>query len=107
MRRSGRSLPTIFHLHSAAESGETNAPEVPLCAMNLKYEALKVIREQVGDRGIGLTTTVAALTEKYETSIEQLVEALESEFGVELSEELVVDAETVGDLCALVARADE
>ena len=52
--------------------------------MDLRHEALKLIREQVGDRTIGHSTTLTALAEEYETSMEALVEALESEFGVEL-----------------------
>lgn len=75
--------------------------------MDLRHEALKLIREQVGDRTIGHSTTLTALAEEYETSMEALVEALESEFGVELSEELLIDVETVGELCSLVARAEE
>jgi len=75
--------------------------------MNVRHEALRFIREQVGDRGIGYTTSLTALAEEYDTSMESLVETLEAEFGVELSEELLVDVETVGELCSLIARGDE
>jgi len=74
--------------------------------MDVRHEALKLIREQVGDNTIGSSTPLAALAETHETSMEALVEALEAEFGVELSEELLVDVETVGELCSLVARAE-
>ncbi|MBP2017536.1 hypothetical protein J2Z79_000919 [Symbiobacterium terraclitae] len=75
--------------------------------MNLRHEALRFIREQVGDGGIGYATSLTALEEEYDTSMESLVETLEAEFGVELSDELLVDVETVGELCNLIARADE
>lgn len=83
------------------------APEVALRPMDVRNGALKLIRERVGDRTLGPATTLTALTEEYETSMEELVEALEAEFGVELSEELLVDVETVGELCSLVARVEE
>lgn len=75
--------------------------------MNPKQEALKVIRDQVGDRTIGFNTTMTELSEDYDTDIEILVDTLQNEFGVELSEELLVDVETVGELCQLVARAGD
>lgn len=73
--------------------------------MSPKQEALRVIRDQVGDRAVSFNTTITALSEEYETDMLDLVEALESEFGVELSEEFLVDVETVGELCQVVARA--
>lgn len=75
--------------------------------MNPKQEALQVIRDQIGDRKVGYSTTLTEISEEYETSIEELVDALENEFGVELSEELLVDVETVGELCQLVTRSDD
>lgn len=75
--------------------------------MNPKQEALQVIRDQIGDRTVGYSTTLTEISEEHETSIEVLVDALENEFGVELSEELLIDVETVGELCQLVARADD
>lgn len=75
--------------------------------MNLKQEALKVIRDQIGDRSVGYNTTLTALSEEYDTDMETLVDTLETELGVELSEELLVEVETVGELCTLVARAGE
>ena len=73
--------------------------------MSSKQEALKVIREQLGDKSISFNTTITEISEEFDTDIEQLVETLESEFGVELSEELVVEVETIGELCNMVARA--
>lgn len=93
--------------HNRFQGGENIAPEVPVRTMDVKHEALKVIREQVGDPTIGPSTPLAALAETHEASMEALVEALEAEFGVELSEELLVDVETVGELCSLVARDEE
>lgn len=75
--------------------------------MNLKQEALKVIRDQIGDRTVSYNTTLTALSEEYDTDMESLVDMLQNEFGVELSEELLVDVETVGELCGLVARTGE
>ncbi|HYG56626.1 MAG TPA: phosphopantetheine-binding protein [Symbiobacteriaceae bacterium] len=75
--------------------------------MSSKQEALKVIREQLGDKSIGFNTTITEVSEEFDTGIEQLVETLESEFGVELSEELVVEVDTIGELCAMVARASK
>jgi acyl carrier protein len=73
--------------------------------MSPKQEALKVIRDQLGDKSVGFNTTITAVSEEFDTEIETLVETLESEFGVELSEELLVDVETVGELCTMVAKA--
>lgn len=93
--------------HNRAKAGENIRPEVAWQPMDLKHEALKLIRERVGNRSIGPATLLTALTEAYDTSLEELVEALEAEFGVELSDELLVEVETVGELCSLVARAEE
>lgn len=73
--------------------------------MNPKQEALKAIREQIGDRSVSFNTTFTELAEEYDTDILDLVDALESEFGVELSDELLVDVETIGELCSLVAQS--
>ncbi|MFZ5824779.1 MAG: phosphopantetheine-binding protein [Bacillota bacterium] len=75
--------------------------------MNMKQEALKVIRDQIGDRSISFNTTITALSEEFDTNMESLVDTLENEFGVELSEELLVEVDTVGELCGLVARAGD
>jgi len=75
--------------------------------MNVKQEALRLIREEVGDNTVTYTTSLSDLTEEYETNIETLVEKLENEFGVELSEEYLMEIETVGELCQLVARSGE
>lgn len=75
--------------------------------MNLRQEALKSIRDQVGDRSISFNTTVTELSEEFDTDMLDLVDALESEFGVELSDELLVDVETVGELCQVLARASK
>jgi acyl carrier protein len=72
--------------------------------MSPKQEALKVIREQLGDKSISFNTTMTEISEEFDTDILGLVEPLESEFGVELSEELLVDVETVGELCSMVAK---
>ncbi|MGE5674785.1 MAG: phosphopantetheine-binding protein [Mycobacterium leprae] len=64
-----------------------------------------MIRDTVGDRSIGFNTTLTELSEEYETDMLDLVDALENEFGVELSEELLVDVETIGELCSVVAQA--
>jgi len=73
--------------------------------MNPKQEALKAIREQVGDRAVSFNTTFTELAEEYDTDILDLVDSLESEFGVELSDELLVEVETVGELCSIVAQS--
>ena len=75
--------------------------------MNVKQEALKTIRDQLGDRSIGFNTTFTELMEEFETDIVELVDVLENEFGVELSEELLVEVETVGELCGLVAKSEK
>jgi acyl carrier protein len=86
--------------------GENSRGEVQL-RMNLKQEALKAIRDQVGDRAISFNTTVTELSEQYETDMLDLVDTLETEFGVELSDEYLVDVETIGELCQVVARASK
>ncbi len=73
--------------------------------MNPKQDALKAIREQIGDRSVSFNTTFTELAEEYDTDILDLVDTLESEFSVELSDELLVDVETVGELCSLVAQS--
>lgn len=73
--------------------------------MSAKQDALKVIREQVGDRSISFHTTITGMAEEFDTEMLDLVEMLEGEFGVELSEELLIEVETVGELCQMVARA--
>lgn len=73
--------------------------------MNPKQDALKTIRDQIGDRSVTFHTTLTGLAEEYDTDLLDLVEALEGEFGVELSEELLVDVETIGELCQVVAEA--
>jgi acyl carrier protein len=73
--------------------------------MNTKQEALRLIREETGDRSITFHTTITALAEDFDTDMVDLVDSLENEFGVELSEELLVDVDTVGELCQMVARA--
>lgn len=75
--------------------------------MSTKQEALKTIRDQIGDRSITFHTTITALSEEFDTDMVDLVDSLENEFGVELSEELLVDVETVGELCQMVARASK
>lgn len=75
--------------------------------MNVKQEALKVIRDQIGDRAVSYNTTITALSEEFDTDMESLVDTLENEFGVELSEELLVEVDTVGELCQLIARTGE
>jgi acyl carrier protein len=79
--------------------------EVPRPTMSSKQDALKAIREQLGDKGITFTTTLTEIAEEYDTDVTILVDTLENEFGVELSEELVIDVETVGELCTMVAKA--
>ena len=73
--------------------------------MSPKQEALKVIRDQLGDKSISFNTTMTEISEEFDTDMLALVESLETEFGVELSEELLVEVETVGELCQVVARA--
>jgi len=73
--------------------------------MSAKQEALKVIREQVGSNAVNYNTTIAALSEEYDTDMLTLVDALENEFGVELYDELLDDVETVGELCQAVVKA--
>ncbi|MDB4896380.1 MAG: hypothetical protein JWN15_2642 [Firmicutes bacterium] len=73
--------------------------------MSARQEALKAIRDQIGDRSISYNTTITALSEEYETDMLDLVDTLETEFGVELFEELLDEVETVGELCTVVAKA--
>lgn len=73
--------------------------------MSPKQEALKLIRDQLGDKSISFNTTITEIAEEFDTDIEILVENLEEEFGVELSEELLVDVDTIGELCTMVAKA--
>lgn len=87
-----------------ATPGENTRGEVSFI-MTPKQEALKAIRDQVGDRAIGFNTTFTEISEGYDMEMLELVETLENEFGVELSEELLVDIETVGELCSMVAKA--
>lgn len=73
--------------------------------MSSKQEALKVIRDQIGNGAVSYNTTITALSEEYETDMLDLVDSLENEFGVELYDELLDEVETVGELCQAVAKA--
>lgn len=73
--------------------------------MSPKQEALRVIRDQLGDRSVSFNTTLTQLSEEFDTDILDLVESLETEFNVELSEELLVEVDTIGELCQIVAKA--
>lgn len=73
--------------------------------MQPKQEALRSIREHVGNRRAGFDTGLAELAEELDGGLETLVDLLQVEFGVDLPEEEVLEAETVGDLCRQVARA--
>lgn len=72
--------------------------------MGTRQEALRCIREHVGNRHIGMQTGLAELSLELSGGLEELVDLLQQEFGVELPEEEVLEAETVGDLCRLVER---
>ncbi len=73
--------------------------------MQPKQEALRSIREHAGNRRVTYETGLAELAEELEGGLETLVDLLQDEFNVELMEEEVLEAETVGDLCRQVARA--
>lgn len=73
--------------------------------MQPKQEALRSIREHVGNRRVTYETGLAELAEEVDGGLEALVDMLQEEFGVDLAEEEVLEAETVGDLCRQVARA--
>jgi acyl carrier protein len=73
--------------------------------MSIKQEALAAIQEHLGDKSIKYTTTITALGEEFDTDLQTIVELLQPEFEVELDEDLLVDVETVGEVCNLVAKA--
>lgn len=70
-----------------------------------KQEVLRTIRSLAGNRKVTQDTGLAELSEELDDGLEGLVESLQDEFGVELLEESVLEAETVGDLCALIVQA--
>ncbi|BDG61350.1 acyl carrier protein [Caldinitratiruptor microaerophilus] len=72
--------------------------------MHPKQEALRFIRELAGRR-VTYDTGLMEVAEEIPGGLEVLVERIQDEFGVELPEELVLEADTVGDLCRLVAHA--
>lgn len=72
--------------------------------MNPRQEALRFVRELAGRR-ITYDTGLMEVAEEIPGGLEVLVERIQDEFGVELPEELVLEADTVGDLCRLVAHA--
>lgn len=72
--------------------------------MQPKQEALRFIRELAGRR-VTYDTGLMEVAEQIPGGLEVLVERIQDEFGVELPEELVLEADTVGDLCRLVAHA--
>jgi hypothetical protein len=73
--------------------------------MSIKQEALAAIQNHVDDKAIKYTTTITTLSEEYDTELTAIVEVLEDEFEVELDEEMVIEAETIGELCSAVVRA--
>lgn len=72
--------------------------------MQPKQEALRFIREQVGRR-VTYNTGLAEVAEEIPGGLEVLIDRIQEEFGIELPEEYVLEADTVGDLCLLVAQA--
>lgn len=73
--------------------------------MDAKREALEIIRDFAGDRQIKFDTSLGNVTEQTESDILGLVDELETQFGIDLSNEDLVDVDTVGDLCTMVAQA--
>lgn len=75
--------------------------------MSIKQEALAAIQNHLDDKAIKYTTTITALSEEFDTELPNVVELLESEFEVELDEDLLMEIETVGELCSLVVKASK
>jgi acyl carrier protein len=72
--------------------------------MSIKQEALAAIQNHLEDKAIKYTTTITALNEEFDTELQTIVEVLESEFEVELDEDLLMEVETIGELCSLVVK---
>jgi acyl carrier protein len=72
--------------------------------MSIKQEALATIQNHLEDKAIKYTTTITALNEEFDTELQTIVEVLESEFEVELDEDLLMEVETIGELCSLVVK---
>lgn len=75
--------------------------------MSIKQEALAAIQNHLDNKAIKYTTTITALSEEFDTELPNVVELLESEFEVELDEDLLMEIETVGELCSLVVKASK
>lgn len=75
--------------------------------MSIKQEALAAIQNHLDDKSIKFTTTITALNEEFDTELGSIVEVLESEFEVELDEDLLIETETIGELCSLVVKASK
>lgn len=72
--------------------------------MLTKQEVLRCIREIAAPRKVTMDTDLAELLEDLDDGLEGLIESLEHEFNIELPEESILEAETVGDLCYLVMQ---
>ncbi|MCG0239076.1 MAG: hypothetical protein L6E13_07545 [Firmicutes bacterium] len=73
--------------------------------MLTKQEVLRCIREIAAPRKVTMDTDLAELLEDLDDGLEGLIESLEDEFNIELPQESILEAETVGDLCYLVIQA--
>ncbi|HLO01758.1 MAG TPA: hypothetical protein VK191_01385 [Symbiobacteriaceae bacterium] len=75
--------------------------------MSIKQEALLAIQNHLDDKAVKYTTTITALNEEFDTELQTIVEVLESELEVELDEDLLMEIETIGELCSLVVKASK
>jgi acyl carrier protein len=73
--------------------------------MASKQEVLRSLREQTGDRKLTYDTRIEVLQDRDDLDMLEVRDGLETEFGIELADEMLVDLDTVGDLCELVVQA--
>lgn len=71
-----------------------------------RQEVLRFIREQAGDRKLTFDSSLETLDENEEVDLVSLIDSLETEFGIELPGEVLVELDTVGELCDMVLEAE-
>lgn len=72
--------------------------------MSSKQEVLRFLRDQTGDRKLSYDATMETLQDRDDIEMLEIIDGLETEFGIELPGEMLVDLDSVGDLCELVVE---
>lgn len=74
--------------------------------MSSRPEVLRFLRDQVGDRRLSYETSLQVVQDRDDVDMLDILEALEMEFSIELPGEMLMDVDTLSDLCDLVIEAE-